>query len=79
MTNNVSIDPVVETSQRQYGVRAENGVRAHASEDLARAAIIEGGYTLGSDRSPIVAALVRDTPDSPWREFDPTTETSQEQ
>lgn len=78
MTNNLKIEAAAETGQRQYGVMAANGVRAHASEDVARNAIIEGGYTLGSDRSPIVAALVRETPNSPWREFDPTTDQSAE-
>lgn len=41
-----------------YGIRAENGHRAHASEEVARTAASEG-YTLGSTQSPIVAGLTR--------------------
>lgn len=44
--------------QHKYGVRAENGSAGYASEDVARSAVTEG-YTLGSERSPIVAGLSR--------------------
>ena len=57
-----------------YGVRAENGTQCHSSEDLARAATTENGFTLGSERSPIVAGLSRTVTTFPplhsqWRDI----------
>lgn len=52
----------------QWAIRAANGVVCHASEDVARAAMTEGGYTLGINRSPIVAALTRADATDEWQE-----------
>lgn len=57
-----------------YGVRAENGTQCHSSEELARAATTENGFTLGSERSPIVAGLSRTVTTFPplhseWRDI----------
>lgn len=60
-----------ESGGGQWAVRAENGLTCHSSEDVARAAITQGGYTLGPDRSPIVEALFRATPDAEWTSVTP--------
>jgi hypothetical protein len=61
------------SEQPEWAVRAENGVICHASEEVARAAVTEGGYTLGPEQSPIIAALTRASATDEWREFDPRT------
>jgi hypothetical protein len=53
----------------QWAVRAEDGTIAYASEDVARRAPFEGGWTLNG--SPIVAALTRSGPDTEWAIFVP--------
>lgn len=60
--------PVIPPEEVQWAVRAENGVVARASEEVARAAITKGGYTLNG--SPIVAALTRAIPpEHEWVEY----------
>jgi hypothetical protein len=52
----------------QFAVRAENGKTAYSSEEVARRAAVEGGWTLND--SPIVAALTRDDETAEWRDLD---------
>lgn len=56
-------------AERQWALRAENGLTTQTSEETALAALTDGGYTI--DESPVVAAMTRSGPDDEWVEFDP--------
>lgn len=56
--------------EREWALRAENGLTTHTSEETALAAITNDGYTI--DDSPVVAAMTRLGPDDEWVEFTPT-------
>lgn len=60
-----------QTTEYEWAVRAEDGVVCYSSEEVARAAVTVGGYTLGPSRSPIVAALTRPRGATEWTEFVP--------
>jgi hypothetical protein len=55
-------------SQPEFSVEAENGTTVYTSEDVARAvaASDQHGYTLGVERSPLIAAFTRPGPDAEW-------------
>lgn len=58
-------------SAGEWGVRSEDGTTAYSSEEVAKRAVKESGWTLGIDRSPIIAALWRRDRADEWQEWQP--------